>query len=298
MSSRPRALISKMARVLFALFAVFLVVGVDARSAATSTSASSDLSATANAPRRGGEEISFIFEHSVDGVNFKTAGSITGKLAVDRNDARNFRLSSPKVARDALDAADAEALTALARRGLSYRVRIPSNIVSAREGSYVMASLPARCVIAAGLVDALTLHTDDRGNAYGVEYATASGDCDPEAELERTLSAGNAFRTMAYVRVPKEAPGLNPDAPTDVRGHGAPASEKSKRDAEQRRKSRERDGSSERDDESRAPKPEPTFLQRHWMKIMIASYVISFVFAPPNPREDVRARIERSKKQR
>ena len=296
MSSRPRALISKTIRVLFALFALFLVVGVDARSA-TSSSASSDLSATANAPRRGGEEISFILEHSVDGVNFKTAGSITGKLAVDRNDARNFRLSSPKVARDALDAADAEALTALARRGLSYRVRIPSNIVSAREGSYVMASLPARCVIAAGLVDALTLHTDDRGNAYGVEYATASGDCDPEAELERTVSAGNAFRTMVYVRVPKEAPGLNPDAPTDVRGHGAPASEKSKRDAEQRRKSRER-GGSERDDESQAPKPEPTFLQRHWMKIMIASYVISFMFAPPNPREDVRARIERSKKQR
>ena len=79
---------------------------------------------------------------------------------------------------------------------------------------------------------ALTSHTDDRGNAHGIEYTTANGDCGDGSA--KRVKVGAKFRTTVYVRVPKDAPGLNPDAPTDVRGHGAPANEQTKREAKQR----------------------------------------------------------------
>ena len=229
MPTRPRA----RARVLAALAC--------ALACALNLARASDVSFTADARRRGGEEISFPLEHSLDGVAFVHAGVVTGKLAVDRNDARNFRLSAPKATREPLDASAAAALNALAASGGAYRIRAPSNFASGRPGSYVMASLPARCVLAANLADALTVHADDRGNAYGIEYAAANGECDArdEAATTKRASAGSKFRTTVYVRVGKDAPGLNPDAPTDVRGHGSPATERSKREAEQRRKARE-----------------------------------------------------------
>ena len=102
MPTRPRA----RARVLAALAC--------ALACALNLARASDVSFTADARRRGGEEISFPLEHSLDGVAFVHAGVVTGKLAVDRNDARNFRLSAPKATREPLDASAAAALNALA----------------------------------------------------------------------------------------------------------------------------------------------------------------------------------------
>ena len=70
------------------------------RSSRASSSASSSRPSRARRPinitpardgaRRGGEEITFAVEHSLDESTFAPAGVVTGKLAVDRNDARNF----------------------------------------------------------------------------------------------------------------------------------------------------------------------------------------------------------------
>ena len=280
MPTRPRA----RARVLAALAC--------ALACALNLARASDVSFTADARRRGGEEISFPLEHSLDGVAFVHAGVVTGKLAVDRNDARNFRLSAPKATREPLDASAAAALNALAASGGAYRLRAPSNFASGRPGSYVMASLPARCVLAANLADALTVHADDRGNAYGIEYAAANGECDArdEAATTKRASAGSKFRTTVYVRVGKDAPGLNPDAPTDVRGHGSPATDRSKREAEQRRKARE--GGDGKSDGAKEIPTQMTFFQRHWLKIMFSSYVFAFLCAPAETR-DTRAAAQR-----
>ena len=281
MPTRPRA----RARVLAALAC--------ALACALNLARASDVSFTADARRRGGEEISFPLEHSLDGVAFVHAGVVTGKLAVDRNDARNFRLSAPKATREPLDASAAAALNALAASGGEYRIRAPSNVANGRPGSYVMASLPARCLLAANLADALTVHADDRGNVYGIEYATANGECDAreEAATTKRVSAGSKFRTTVYVRVGKDAPGLNPDAPTDVRGHGSPATERSKREAEQRRKARE-GGAGKNGGAEEPPPTQMTFFQRHWLKIMFSSYVFAFLFAPAETR-DTRSAAQR-----
>ena len=247
-----------------------------AAEASTTTATGQVTGSGDGAQRRGGEEVSFAIEHSLDGATFVNTGVITGKLAVDRSDPRNFRLSAARATRTALDAASASALNALVENDGTYRVRIPSNIVSAREGSYVMASLPARCLSAASLADALTLHTDDRGNAYGVEYATASGECAVTSTdgAVAKVKAGMNFRTTVSVRVPKDAPGLNPNAPTDLRG-GGPVSEKHKAS----QKNSQRGGKSSTD----SPKPPQTFMQKHWMKMMLAFYGFAFVCAPPPP---------------
>jgi len=281
MPTRPRA----RARVLAALAC--------ALACALTLARASDVSRAADARRRGGEEIAFPLEHSLDGAAFVRAGVVTGKLAVDRNDARNFRLSAPKATREPLDASAAAALNALAASGGEYRIRAPSNVANGRPGSYVMASLPARCLLAANLADALTVHADDRGNVYGIEYATANGECDAreEAATTKRVSAGSKFRTTVYVRVGKDAPGLNPDAPTDVRGHGSPATERSKREAEQRRKARE-GGAGKNGGAEEPPPTQMTFFQRHWLKIMFSSYVFAFLFAPAETR-DTRSAAQR-----
>ena len=275
------------ARFLATLLSCVVVVVVVAPIA---RAASDEITPARDGARRGGEEITFAVEHSLDESTFAPAGVVTGKLAVDRNDARNFRLSSPRATRAPLGRDETEALNALIARDGVYRVRVPSNIVSAREGSYVMASVPAKCMASSGLVDALTVHTDDRGNAHGIEYTTANGDC--EDGSAKRVKVGAKFRTTVYVRVPKDAPGLNPDAPTDVRGHGAPANEQTKREAKQRRRARENSGG-ENGEGSKKEREPPAFMQNHWLKIMFCSYVFAWCFSPPTDPAARRAAAQR-----
>ena len=275
--TRNRPPQTRAAFVLSALITLALILTSAPFAAADASTTGQVTGSSTAAQRRGGEEVSFVIEHSLDGVTFANTGVITGKLAVDRNDPRNFRLSAARATRTSLDAASASALNALVENDGTYRVRVPSNIISAREGSYVMASLPARCLSASNLADALTLHTDDRGNAYGVEYSTASGECDATSTdgAVAKVKAGMNFRTTVSVRVPKDAPGLNPNAPTDLRG-GGPVSEKAHKASQ---KNKQRGGKPSTD----APKPPQTFMQKHWMKVMMAFYVFAFVCAPPPP---------------
>ena len=58
--------------------------------------------------------------------------------------------------------------------------------------------------------------------AVGMDYTTAGGECHLDA-VPVPLGANPAFRTTAAVRFYKVAPQLDPDAPTDVRGHGGPS---------------------------------------------------------------------------
>jgi len=236
------------------------------------------------AARRGGEEVSFAIEHSLDGSTFIPTGVISGKLAVDRNDGRNFRLSAARAMRTPLDAESAAALNALIESDGIYRVRVPANIVSAREGSHVMASLPARCVAAANLADALTLHADDRGNAYGVEYATASGECDVNSDNVVKVKPGMNFRTTVSVRVPKDAPGLNPNAPTDLR-FGGPLSERAQKEKARSSNSKLADGHA-------VAKPPQTFMQKHWMKLLMGFYAFAFLCAPPPPPQKTKKKTQ------
>ena len=89
------------------------------------------------------------------------------------------------------------------------------------------------------------------------------------------------FRTTAAVRFYKVAPQLDPDAPTDVRGHGGPGNRK-QREEKQRRAREGKDG--------KAPPPrEQTFWEKNWMYILAASFLISNFMAPPPAQTKKRA---------
>ena len=265
-----------------------------------SLAVATDVSIARGAERTAGEKLSFALEHSLDGKTFTPTGVVVGRVAVDRSDARNFRLSSPKADRSALSASEAAALNALAAAGGTYRVRAPSDFANPGVGR-VMASVSAACVVNGGLEDVLTVHTDDQGRAYGIEYASAREGCGSaggDGEATRRVSEGATFRTTVNVRVGKDAPPLNPDAPTDVRGHGSPATEKSKREEHQRREAErarrqreENDGSSTKTPERNVPE---TFLQKHWMKLLMVSYSLAFMCAPQdvNTRAAAQRRLD------
>ena len=248
--------------------------------------------------RTPGEKLTFTLEHSIDGKTFTATGVVHSKLAVDRSDARNFRLSAPKAERERLSESDAEKLNALAKAGGTYRVRAPSDLTNSESGKWVMASVDARCLLDGGLEDVLTVHADDRGRAYGIEYATARGGCGGERNggAEQKVKTGAMFLTTVQVRVGKDAPGLNPNAPTDVRGHSAPATGKQK-EAEKRREAERL--AKERRDGAMPPseKRTETFFQKHWMRIMLMAYVAAYLCAPQdaNARAGAQRRLDAMK---
>ena len=263
-----------------------------------SLAVAADVSIARGAERTPGEKLSFDLEHSLDGKTFTPTGVVVGRLAVDRSDARNFRLSSPKAERSALSADEAAALNALAAAGGTYRVRAPSDFANPGSGR-VMASVSAACLVNGGLEDVLTVHADDQGRAYGIEYASAREGCGSAAgdgKATRRVSEGATFRTTVNVRVGKDAPPLNPDAPTDVRGHGSPATEKAKREEQQRREAERARRQREANGDSTTPerKVPETFLQKHWMKLLMVSYSLAFLCAPQdvNTRAAAQRRLD------
>jgi hypothetical protein len=162
-------------------------------------------------------------------------------------------------------------------------VRVPSNVLHPRDGEYTMAYIPARCLADAGLQENFALHADERGGVVGLDYSTAGGDCfiDVDAtDTPKLVGSSNAeFRTTAQVRFYKVAPALDPDAPTDLRGHGAPAS-KQRQDEHRRRKE-----SGEPREKGKKPEKEKTFWEKNWMYIVPISFLVSNALSAPPQKQ-------------
>ena len=281
----------------------------------SSSSSSSDGSssdgalATAKGGRGGGrggghvEETTFVLEHALavtpgEASGFEPAGVFTARLnyktppasGVASDSDAEVRLSHLALRRDPPDDAFREKFSALVDADLNYRVAVPANVVHPRPDERVIAFLPARCLADAGLQEHFALHTDDRGNVVGVDYQTAGGECAADAPAVR-LGRDAAFRTTAAVRFYKTAPQLDPDAPTDIRGHGGPAGKKAREEKEQRRRREERNGGGGGGGENakgeRGPPKEQTFWQKNWMYIVPGMFILSNMIAGPQevPRQ-------------
>ena len=107
---------------------------------------------------------------------------------------------------------------------------------------------------------------DERGNVVGVDYTTAGGECHLDA-VPTPLGANPTFRTTSAVRFYKVAPQLDPDAPTDVRGHGGPGdpNEKARRGPDGKKK------------------PPESFVQKYWMYLLPGMFILSNMLAGPEP---------------
>ena len=71
------------------------------------------------------------------------------------------------------------------------------------------------------------------------------------------------------MRFYKLAPALDPDAPTDLRGHGGPAT-KQRQEEHRRRKE-----SGEPREKGKKPVKEKTFWEKNWMYIVPISFLVS-----------------------
>ena len=98
----------------------------------------------------------------------------------------------------------------------------------------------------------------------------------PPPTLAGAASQGSiAFRSTAQVRFYKLAPALDPDAPTDLRGHGGPAT-KQRQEEHRRRKE-----SGEPREKGKKPVKEKTFWEKNWMYIVPISFLVSNALSAP-----------------
>ena len=235
--------------------------------------------------RRGFEEVNFVLEHSLvmtpgAATHFAPCGVFTARAHYDRANPDAVRLSHLKLQRDPADDDFVAKFSKLVDDDLNYRVRLPANVLHPRADEHVVAYVPSRCLADAGLQENFALHMDERGNVVGVDYTTAGGECHADTPAV-PLGKDPKFRTTAAVRFYKVAPQLDPDAPTDVRGHGGPGNRK-QHEEKQRRAREGKDG--------KAPPPrEQTFWEKNWMYILAASFLISNFMAPPPEQTKKRA---------
>lgn len=155
-------------------------------------------------------DISFVLEHSLGG-EFKPCGRFSAKAAFSETQTgqKSARLANIRLSRDPFTANDREAFSGLLEQNAFYRVRVPSVVIGPDNGRRVMAALPARCLSNGGLHESFVLHADDRGQIVGLEYTLPSGEC---FSVDEALPPSTwSFNTMVAVRLPKEAPRLNPD---------------------------------------------------------------------------------------
>lgn len=239
------------------------------------------------------EEVSFVLEHSLvvgpgdasapGAADFTPCGVFSAR-AHTGPDGVSVRLSHLKLTRDPVDDDFAEKFDALVAADLVYRVRVHSNVLHPVDGEYAMAYLPARCLADAGLAETFALHADERGGVVGLDYSTAGGDCvvdleqsAPPPKLAGSIGSGSTalFRSTAQVRFTKLAPALDPDAPTDLRGHGGPAT-KQRQEEHRRRKE-----SGEPREKGKKPVKEKTFWEKNWMYIVPISFLVSNALSAP-----------------
>ena len=178
-------------------------------------------------------EISLPLEHALGaGAAWTAAGTLHARANFDKSG--RVRYSQLKVARAAPSQADAAVLNALLAAGGLYRARLPANALAPTD-RHVVAFLPLRCLVEAGLAEHLSLSVDEAGRVYGFELAPPGGACAPQAGAPPKPPAAWALRSTASVRLPKEAPPLPStaalavnastlDAPAEPEGAGPAAS--------------------------------------------------------------------------
>ena len=281
--------------------------GASASGGVPETDPASALATAKGGDRRVVQEVSFVLEHSLtvdpgDAANFEPAGVFHAKAHFtpgagataaepgaepepDAEDARDprgvapgsaVRLSHLRLTRDDLDADFTTKFAALAEADLPYRVSLPANVLHPRaRHERVVAFIPARCLAESGLQEHFVLHMDEKGNVIGMDYDPAGFECRPADAAVVALGRNPAFKTSASVRFYKTAPALDPDAPTDVRGHGGPAGKK-EREARARRSSDPNGGEGARD-----AGREKSFWQKNWMYVVPAMMLLSNLVAPP-----------------
>ena len=256
------------------------------------SSETSDDPQTSLATAKGGsnrvvEEVTFVLEHSLEVIageatGFEPAGVFSAKAhftrdhSSDENDASQnsaVRLSHLKLTRDELTQEFIEKFNYLTEHDLPYRIALPANVLHPQKDEKVIAFLPARCLSEVNLQENFALHMDENANVVGIDYDPAGGECAREDSTAVPLGDGSYFKTTSSVRFYKTAPTLDPDAPTDVRGHGGPAGKK-EREAKQRRESSSGDGKKQEE-------PEKTFLQKNWMYLVPVMMLLSNLIAPP-----------------
>lgn len=254
--------------------------------------------------RRVVQEVSFVLEHSLtvepgEAANFEPAGVFHAKAHftagagaataepgadADAEDAHNrvapgsaVRLSHLRLERNVLDEDFEKKFATLVERDLPYRVSLPANALHPVQNERVVAFIPARCLAESGLQEHFVAHMDERGNVIGIDYDPAGFECAPSDEVSVVeLGRSPSFKSTASVRFYKTAPALDPDAPTDVRGHGGPAGKK-EREARQRRSSGGDGGDGKDGDAGK----EKTFWQKNWMYIVPVMMLLSNLVAPP-----------------
>ena len=254
--------------------------------------------------RRVVQEVSFVLEHSLtvepgEAANFEPAGVFHAKAHftagagaataepgadADAEDAHHrvapgsaVRLSHLRLERNVLDEDFEKKFATLVERDLPYRVSLPANALHPVQKERVVAFIPARCLAESGLQEHFVAHMDERGNVIGIDYDPAGFECFPSEQSSVVeLGKSPSFKSTASVRFYKTAPALDPDAPTDVRGHGGPAGKK-EREARQRRSSGGDGGDGKDGDAGK----EKTFWQKNWMYIVPVMMLLSNLVAPP-----------------
>ena len=283
--------------------------GASASGGVPETDPASALATAKGGDRRVVQEVSFVLEHSLtvdpgDAANFEPAGVFHAKAHFspgagataaepgaepdpDAEDARDprgvapgsaVRLSHLRLTRDDLGADFTSKFAAPWRRICRTACRSPPTRYTPARHERVVAFIPARCLAESGLQEHFVLHMDEKGNVIGMDYDPAGFECRPADAAVVALGRNPSFKTSASVRFYKTAPALDPDAPTDVRGHGGPAGKK-EREARARRSSDPNGGDGTGRDGGAGK--EKTFWQKNWMYIVPAMMLLSNLVAPP-----------------
>lgn len=200
---------------------------------------------------------------------FKRAGAITMRATVEKGGAGAVRFSHVKVTREPLSDADGAALAALLAADGTYRVRVPADTLSAdaaaAAGRWVSTWLPLRCLVAAGLAEHFTLHSDEAGRVYGLEYTPPGGACAPADDPLPPPPARWLPRSSASVKLAKEAPPL-------------PSTQSLRFDADAVDAAAEAaaDGAPGADDLVKERPPEKSFLSKYGLFIAVLLFNIMF----------------------
>ena len=156
-------------------------------------------------------EISLPLEHALGAdAAWTRAGTLNARASFSKSGA--VRFSQLKVQRDAPSSADVAALSKLLAAGGLYRARLPAHALTPEAARHVVAFLPLRCLVDAGMAEHFGLSVDEAGRVYGLELAPPGGACAPDTGAPPKPPADWSLRTTVSVRLPKEAPPLGSTA--------------------------------------------------------------------------------------
>lgn len=227
--------------------------------------------------------VSFSLEHALNDEVFKPCGTFTAK-ATHSSNMQAVRLTELHLKRDPVSAESEKQLVKLLEYDRHYRVRVPSNIFGEQKDRFVMASLPLKCLVNADLNENYVLHLDDLGNIVAMDYTTPSGECIME---EVAPPEEWKFNPLAFVRLPKDAPRLDPNFSAQGPGpkQTGTGGEDLAADAVNTFEGSEEDGKKKKPD---------SFFKRYWMYLVpLGLIMVNTLIAPP-PEEQARGKAKAS----